>query len=98
MVYLNKTQHEEVLLLLDENLKQCKYFLQKNVDLVISGRTAAGCAHFRYLEEDVPKDVPVGRTCVTSCMAVQTASTNFLESFHTAEKNSLSYVMENLKF
>lgn len=88
MDYLNKTQHEEVLLLLDQNLKQCKYFLQKNVNLVISGRTAAGCAHYRYLE----KDVPVGRTCVTSRMAAQTASTNFLESFHTADKNSLSYV------
>lgn len=77
MVYLIKTHCEEVLLLLDQNLKQCKYFLQKNVQMVITGRTATGYAHFRHLEEDVLKDVPVGRTCVTSCMAAQTASTNF---------------------
>lgn len=76
MVYLIKTQRKEVLLLLDQNLKQCKYFLQKNVHLVISGRTAAGRVDFRYLEEDVKKDVPVEGTCVTSCMAAQTASTN----------------------
>lgn len=74
MVYLFKTQHEGVFLLLEKSLKQCKYFLEKNVHLVISGRTAAGRVHFRYLEEDVPKDVPVGRTCVTSCMAALTAS------------------------
>lgn len=89
MVYLIEIQHEEVLLLLDQNLKQFKYFLKKNVNLVISGRTAAGCAPFRHLEEDVPIDVPVGRTCVMSCMAAQTASTNFWIRFTKLTKYPL---------
>lgn len=88
MVCLIKKQHKEVLLFLEQSLKKCKYFLQKNVHLVISGRTAARCAPFRYLEIDVPKIVSVGRTFVTSCMDAHTVSTNFLDLFHKT-KNAL---------
>lgn len=69
---------------LEPSLKKCKtnIYFSKIVHLGISWRTATVCVPFLYLEENVPRAVPVKSTCVTSCMDVHIASIIFLEHFH----------------
>lgn len=50
-------------------------FILKSVCLDISTKTAARHVNIPFLEKNVLKVVPVRKTCVTSCMGAEKAST-----------------------
>lgn len=58
-----------------ENDKPFFPFILKSVCLDISTKTAARHVNIPFLEKNVLKVVPVRKTCVTSCMGAEKAST-----------------------
>lgn len=58
-----------------ENGKPFFPFILKSVCLDISTKTAARHVNIPFLEKNVVKVVPVRKTCVTSCLGAEKAST-----------------------